>query len=268
MNNKEFFSYLKFKELIFLVLIVIATRLVIISIGITSGKSTFIFNLFLYGVVLIWIMIKCNNFEIKYRKIIGGVPKKFGWLKIIILGISLSFLSAGMFWLLLYIGSFISPSLVKKIIKVNTSNFLLQNKYILFLLNRGIVIIIVPIVEEFVFRGMLLHKLKVKWGIKRAILISSMIFAIFHLNFIGGFIFSIILSILYIKDENLIIPIILHIINNSIMTLSLFFTKNNINVKQALSLSWSEILAYSLSFLVVIYYMRDEFDRKLRRIIL
>ena len=67
-------------------------------------------------------------------------------------------------------------------------------------------IILAPIVEELVFRGVLLNRLKLRIGIIPAILVSS-------------FLFGICMCILYLKTDNILIPITVHFINNLVVTL-------------------------------------------------
>lgn len=77
-----------------------------------------------------------------------------------------------------------------------------------------IVAIIAPIAEEFVFRGVLLNQLMDVFGLWKGIGITSLIFAVFHLNFFGAFLFAVIASLLYVKTGNLLAPILLHSANN------------------------------------------------------
>jgi len=74
-----------------------------------------------------------------------------------------------------------------------------------------------PIIEEVVFRGLILQALMKKMNIVMAILIESFLFSIFHSNLfqvIGTFMFGILLSIVFIRYESIIVPIILHIAFN------------------------------------------------------
>lgn len=57
-------------------------------------------------------------------------------------------------------------------------------------INALYLIVLVPAVEEFVFRGLLLNRWAVKWGGPRAILASSVVFGIFHFNILGAILFG------------------------------------------------------------------------------
>lgn len=77
-----------------------------------------------------------------------------------------------------------------------------------------------PIAEEFIFRGLLLNRLIKKTNMWGGIIISSVLFSVFHMDFdilIGTFLFGIIASLLYLKTKNLLVPILLHMLHNSIV---------------------------------------------------
>lgn len=83
--------------------------------------------------------------------------------------------------------------------------------------------ILAPIVEELLFRGMLMNKLKIKIGVSKALILSSIIFSLAHfdgLN-IGYFTFGLITGVMYIKTKSLLAPILIHMSNNLILLLFL-----------------------------------------------
>ena len=103
--------------------------------------------------------------------------------------------------------------------------------------------IIGPIIEEIIFRKLLLKKLLIKYGERKAILIEVIIFSILHLNIteaIYAFIIGIVLSNIYLKENKLIYPIIIHSFGNlfsliiykyNILTVILSILLLEINVK-------------------------------------
>ncbi len=97
-------------------------------------------------------------------------------------------------------------------------------------------LVFAPLVEEYLFRGLLQNFLKSYISVSKAILVSSFIFALFH--FAPGqkaanltivsclFIFSLVLGFLYEKYKTLWAPIVLHATFNFLSILNLlFFTK-------------------------------------------
>lgn len=90
-----------------------------------------------------------------------------------------------------------------------------------FLLSAIGSIIFAPVLEELVFRGVLFNRLKIRLGIVPAMLISSFLFGIGH-DFGGitsAFLFGICMCILYLKTDNILVPMSVHFINNVVATI-------------------------------------------------
>lgn len=85
------------------------------------------------------------------------------------------------------------------------------------LLNFLSLVVLAPIIEEIAFRGMLLHRWAYKWGIVKAVLISSLIFGAIHPDPGGAMAFGIAMCIIYLKTQSLFIPIICHGLTNLIV---------------------------------------------------
>ncbi len=82
-------------------------------------------------------------------------------------------------------------------------------------------IIFAPVVEELVFRGVLFNRLKIRTGIIPAMIISSFLFGIGH-EFGGmtsAFLFGMCMCILYLKTDNILVPMSVHFINNVVATI-------------------------------------------------
>ncbi len=87
-------------------------------------------------------------------------------------------------------------------------------EYLLSMINTGI---LVPIHEELFFRGVIFTYLLKITTPKRAIIFSSIVFAIFHLHpglLPGTFILGLMMGFVYFRYRNIIYPILLHMIIN------------------------------------------------------
>lgn len=87
------------------------------------------------------------------------------------------------------------------------------------LILQGITIVVLgPIVEEIVFRGFVLRRLRARYRLGIAIMVSSLIFGAFHFNqgFLGSFVNGIVYAILAVKFASLYAPIIVHGAYNAI----------------------------------------------------
>ena len=78
-------------------------------------------------------------------------------------------------------------------------------------------VVLAPIVEEYLFRGILLTRWSKKWGTPTAIVVSSAIFAVLHVEIIGHMFFAYVMAVVYIETKSLWTPILLHAINNGIV---------------------------------------------------
>jgi len=80
--------------------------------------------------------------------------------------------------------------------------------------------VFVPVVEEFIFRAVILPRWAHKWGLRTALIGSSALFAIVHADPIGAFLFAIGMSVLYLRTQSLWLPIFCHSLNNFLAWLS------------------------------------------------
>ncbi len=82
--------------------------------------------------------------------------------------------------------------------------------------------IVGPVYEEILFRYIFLSRLRLKYSLKKSILICSGVFAILHFSpvyIIYAFIMGIFFAIIYIKEDSIFAPILVHISANSVVLL-------------------------------------------------
>ncbi|NHZ39846.1 CPBP family intramembrane glutamic endopeptidase [Massilia aquatica] len=82
-------------------------------------------------------------------------------------------------------------------------------------------VILVPITEEIVFRGFVLRRLSEKYRLSKAIVISSLLFAVFHIDqsFLGSFIHGVFFALLALRFGSLYAPMIVHGGYNAIVSM-------------------------------------------------
>ncbi|MEL7315267.1 MAG: CPBP family intramembrane glutamic endopeptidase, partial [Cyanobacteria bacterium J06559_3] len=81
----------------------------------------------------------------------------------------------------------------------------------------GIVLVIgAPILEEFLFRGFLLHRWGTRWNPRIAVVLSSLLFGFLHPNPIGLTVFGLAMALLYLRSCSLGLVIFVHSLNNAI----------------------------------------------------
>lgn len=82
--------------------------------------------------------------------------------------------------------------------------------------------LLVPIFEELLFRGVILSRLLRYFSMISSLVLMSICFGVLHgVDFIGATAFAFLCGVLYLKYHNIWAPILVHIINNSLTTLSL-----------------------------------------------
>ena len=90
-------------------------------------------------------------------------------------------------------------------------------------------VVVAPITEEIFYRGLIQRSL-MPFGKGFAIVISSLIFAVIHGNFMqtpNAFFMGLLLGYAAMKTNSIVLPIILHFANNSIALLSTYATTYN-----------------------------------------
>lgn len=231
----------------------------ILKIKIGENLESAIFELVSYGAALLWIITKFKKLNLDLNCMIGKYPSEYKWWYYVVIVITLMFFSIGAFYIQYYIISLFNPGYVegilneKDILTSRDSNF-----FVLYnLLNFIIIVIVAPIVEELVFRGVFLHRLTVKWNIRKAILISSLIFGFLHHDVLGAFTFAVVMSILYIKWKSIKVCIICHMINNFLAAgtgLIAAFINNNTSV-QTIAQFHSEVLGGVICFILTVPFI-------------
>ncbi|SUY46974.1 CAAX amino protease family protein [Clostridium putrefaciens] len=99
------------------------------------------------------------------------------------------------------------------------------------------ILILIPIFEEILFRGLIFNELKKTSNIYLAIILQAVIFAIFHGNMLQGiytFLLGVILSLIYIWTNSLLGNILCHIIYNLcgviLIPIALYYTSSFVYV--------------------------------------
>src|SRR5687768_8909076 len=87
-------------------------------------------------------------------------------------------------------------------------------------------VIAAPILEELIFRGIILNGLLKKYSPARSIILSSILFGVVHLNpwqFIAAFVIGIFSGWIYYKTRKLTLSILIHAVNNLVAFISMSF---------------------------------------------
>jgi hypothetical protein len=153
---------------------------------------------------------------------LGEWPSPQDLRRFLLLGIPLVSIGAAGFYAVYLPVSWVWPALVTVLLK-DVPELIIWSRapaeIVSNTLNIGLMIVVAPIVEEIMFRGFLLNRWWEKYGREKAIILSSLIFGVMHLEFIGGIVFGLVLSRIYVKTRSLIGPIVIHMSNNAVVVL-------------------------------------------------
>lgn len=221
METKNAFEYIKIRSLVLWMILGLILSTIIMGIldfEFEGPLGDVIFMFLFYAIIVAWIMWKFRSFNVDYEKLIGKFPPNFRWWWIAGIVVLLIFFSVGTYWLLYYPLSLVFPSYVNGVLNetdfytaADTASPVIYNFLVVL-----VGVLIAPVVEEFLFRGVILQRLAVKWGTTAGVLISSAIFGLLHSDILGAFVFGIFMSLLYINTRTLLVPIACHMLNNGI----------------------------------------------------
>lgn len=87
-------------------------------------------------------------------------------------------------------------------------------------------VVLAPIVEELLFRGLLYRYLRGRMGIVVAVALSALVFAVLHVVIPPLFLMGIVLAILTERTGSLLPGIVLHATNNAMVVLAIWLAGN------------------------------------------
>ncbi|TVP64679.1 MAG: CPBP family intramembrane metalloprotease [Nodularia sp. (in: Bacteria)] len=240
--------------------------------GITLNNQVvpLILYILLFGLLCLWILADFHRLGIKLRYVVGIVPSNYKWLPIIGLVFLVILFSLSAYFVSFSLLSWIAPGLVEELMRQIASNPSAQSSAPLLnnLLSAIAILIVAPIAEEFIFRGVILQRWATKWGIHAALITSSLLFGILHANFLGLSMFGFVMGVLYIKTRTLIVPIACHALNNLLAVSAGFFSSEPQttsvvnNLEQLRSGWWGGVLLMLISLPWLIRFLWQNWPRQ------
>jgi uncharacterized protein len=182
-------------------------------------------SLILYILIMVglcgWLLHRFKQLRINWRHVMGRIPQRYAWGRTIALVPVLVLFSVGAFWLSVDLLSWLFPAVGKAMVESAQSgpDLHTSTSWLYQILLSFVLIVVAPVTEELVFRGVLLQRWAVKWGTRSGLIVSSLLFGLLHLNVVGLSMFGLVMGLLYLKTRTLWIPIACHALNNSIVVL-------------------------------------------------
>lgn len=109
--------------------------------------------------------------------------------------------------------------------------------------------IVPPVVEELIFRGMLLERWAVKWRLGVAIVVQAICFGILHVDPIGAGMFGVVMALMYLRTRSLWPPIAMHALNNGVVVLAVLAVGDAASASEPQPLG--EAVVTGLAFMLV-----------------
>jgi len=171
--------------------------------------------------LLVAVVVWAGKYEgLKFRQVFGPALPKISPLYAGLLVLSLLLFSMGSFSVVFYIISSGFPEFAAQMLTtdlmVGANNSEYPQLYDALMLFWPVVF--APLVEEFVFRGILLQRWGVTWGLRWGLVASSVLFGGLHFNNpVGLTAFGFVMGLLYLQTRSLWVPIVCHSLNNLIV---------------------------------------------------
>ena len=89
-------------------------------------------------------------------------------------------------------------------------------------------VVLAPVFEEMLFRGLILESMRRKWGASAAIVVSAALFGLVHApilpQMLNAFVMGVILGYIYVLTDSLLSVIVIHAVNNGLAYMLLEIT--------------------------------------------
>lgn len=230
------------KELLSLIIILFVIQYLINALNIVHIDSFWIYIFIIFYFIF---KIRAEIFSVKDDMLEAFSPDILKTvLAVVILNI---FFSYGMLYL--------SNSILDFVPSVNLFNSFLTGSLIA-------TIFISPISEELIFRGVFLNRLQLAVPVVFAVLISSLLFAALHSfgSIFSAFIFGVCIAILYLKTDNIFVPIFAHFLNNLFAEIIVVMDPNKIlftNISVVLVMSILAIVSFVIILIFIIGNLKN-----------
>ena len=145
--------------------------------------------------------------------------------------------------------------------------------------NKGLftflaIVLAAPLLEELIFRGIILNGFLKIYSPLKSVILSSVLFGIVHLNpwqFVGAFIIGMFAGWIYYKTKSLSLAILIHFVNN----LCAFISMQFIDIEAMMNIPTIDFYGGILNFvlftggaivvaLICLYLIRSDFENKNR----
>lgn len=227
LNFHHTFEFPKFRHLLATIVVLWLIMVCIIILTQTIGIEAIDFTdplfdacsyLILFGGSSYWLFRQYQRQGIDLQSLLGFWPSTHHWRAVVGLWMTLFMFSFGAFQVSFILLSFLFPQFVESTLQETI--FLTSEEtalpWLYNLLTFFLLAVAAPLLEEFLFRGFLLHRWGTRWNPRTAVVLSSALFGILHSNVVGLTAFGLAMALLYLRSNSLILVIGVHSLNNAV----------------------------------------------------
>ncbi len=210
-----------------------------------------------YGVLFLAACNACRTAGVSAQDILGVLPNEARSLMMPVYIAPLLLLFAGLsLWLTVFVASAVAPEWATELMsrreRSGMTALFQGNQRALLAAN---VALFGPLVEEVVFRGMLLRRWVETRGVLTGVFGSAAVFAVLHPpSWLGAFATGIVLSVIYLWSRSLVLPVLIHVLYNGIIAVMVMSGSDTAGAEKAgetgLAALRSQWLALSIAFLL------------------
>ena len=227
-----------------------------------------IIYIILFTLLCLATIYRLKRCGVRIDYIIGNANlESVPWFLLAIIFYGVENLTTGINRLEYYFANLISPELAESSVSqlTESSNYGSENlltQLVHYPLLWFVLVIVAPVTEEFIFRGVFLHRWAVKWNVFWSIILSSLLFGAIHWDifWFSRAVGSVVWALFYIQTGSLLIPIILHSFHNGIVFIDILFqhfvpgVSSNANI--TVRYLWYGIVNIVLALPVLIYFLK------------
>jgi membrane protease YdiL (CAAX protease family) len=184
--------------------------------GVTVPET--VFGAVFYAGLAAWTLYRAGRapFNLDLAALSRRPARSSDW-RYLLLVIPLLVTTAAALYLVMFVASFVAPQMVGDMLASPESP---SDASTLRALPADLVeSAIGAIAEEWLFRGVLLQLWAERFGVRFAVLATSLLFAALHSDVIGSVIFGIAMAALYIRTGSLLVPIVAHFLFNALVVI-------------------------------------------------
>ena len=161
------------------------------------------------GIVLVW---RIRSAKLDVTRLLGPTPTK-DVIQLALVAPVLFVLSLAGFWALFLPLSYLAPEFVRKW-AFGSATTISPDSLPMWVGHFIVSVVLAPAIEETFFRGLLLQRWAQKYGTLSAVVASSALFAVGHVELLGHFVFGVVMCALYLRTRSLLVPMAAHALNN------------------------------------------------------